>query len=234
MPNDYYGVLIDGSIVITSSTDTPPVSTTRDAATGAVVIDLKKTPAKGICAVLNLPSKPTTYADTLTVTIEESDVLAEPTGLKTWQAVAAFPIINAMLMVMEATATTAFVGSDVGNVLVATTDSGAATGVIVWYDPALETIGGKGKIIIAMADSGDDYSTAGDTLTSAGTGVATQGAAAIVYPQGGGIPGSFVVRFTATKRYVRANMTASAGGSFGLVSCYLQDNAEFPGTVTHQ
>ena len=235
MPNDSENCLIDGSIVITDATDTPPVSTTRDAATGAAVIDLKKTPAKGICAVLNLPSKPTTYADTLIAFIEESDVLGEPTALDTWQTVAAFPTINVMLRSLEVTATTAFVASDVGRILTATTDAASDGGVILWFDPALLAIGGVGKVIVAMSDANDDYSTAGDTVTAtAGTGVGTQGAASIVHPNGDGIPGNFVTRFTARKRYIRANITASAGSSFGLISCYLQDNAEFPGTVSHQ
>jgi hypothetical protein len=230
MPNDSENILIDGTIVLTPSTDTPAVSVTRDAATGGAVIDLKKTGAKGMCAVLTCPSKPTTYDDTLTVHIEESDVLGEPTSTwLTWQKVASFPVVYAMLRELEVTATTAFVASDVGRVLTATTDSASDGGHIVWFDPALMTIGGKGKIIVAMSDANDDFSTAGDTVTAtSGTGVGTQGAASIVHPNGDGIPGKLVCRFTATKRYLRANATVSTGGSYGLVAVMLQDNAAFP------
>jgi hypothetical protein len=225
MPNDTEGCLVDGSIVITSSTDTPPVSVTRDAATGAVVIDLKKTPAKGINAVLCLPTKPTSYTHTLTCFIEESDVVGEPTALKTWQAVGSFPIINAMLRVMDVVATVAFTDAAVGTIISdASTSDG---GVVVWFDPALKTIGGKGKVVIAMSDGNDVYATPGTATVASSRGAGTFAAAALIHPNGDGIPGRFVTRFISTKRYVRLNMTAS-GGSWGLVSCYLQDNATFP------
>jgi len=229
MAYDASNILIDGTIVLTPSTDTPAVSVTRDAATGGAVLDLKKTGAKGMCAVLICPSKPTTYADTLTVFIEESDVLGEPTALKTWQAVAYFPVINAMLRLLEVTATTAFVASDVGRILTATGDTASDGGVIVWFDPALLVIGGKGFVVVAMSDVNDDYSTAADTVTAtAGTGIGTQGAASLIYPSGGGIPGVFTALFRATKRYIRANATVSTGGSYGLISVMLSDAAEFP------
>jgi hypothetical protein len=230
MPFDYENMLIDGTIVLTPSTDTPAVSTTRDAATGGAVIDLKKTGAKGVWAVLTVPSKPTTYDDTLTVNIEESDTVGEPTSTwLTWQKVASFPVVYAMLRELWVTATTAFVASDVGRVLTATTDSASDGGHIVWYDPVLETIGGYGKVIVAMSDANDDYSTAGDTVTAtSGTGVGTQGAASILSPNGDGISGVYVVGFIATKRYVRANATVSTGGSYGLVSVLLTDHSEFP------
>jgi hypothetical protein len=230
MPNDSEGILIDGSIVITPSTDTPAVSLTRDAATGAAVIDLKKTGGVGICAVLVLPSKPTTYDDTYSLDIEESDVLGEPTsGQLTWQKVASFPRVNAMLREMTVIATVAFVASDVGRVLTATADSASDGGHIVWFDPALMTIGGVGKIIVAMSDANDDFSTSGDIVTAtSGTGVATMIGGSKVHPNGDGVPGKMVVRFTATKRYLRANGTVSAGGSYGLLSVMLQDNASFP------
>lgn len=230
MTIDSLGVLIDGSIVITPSTDTPPVSTTRDAATGAAVIDLKKTGEQGVWAVLTFPSKPTTYDDTVTAFIEQSDVLGEPTTTwKTWQAVADFPIVYGMTRVVDATATTAFVASDVGRVLTATTDSASDGGHIIWFDPALMTVGGKGKILVAMSDANDDFTTAGDTLTAtSGTGVATQGAASILWPNGDGVPGVFATLFQATKRYVRLNLTVSSGGSYGLIYAYLTDKAPWP------
>jgi hypothetical protein len=228
MAFDSLGILIDGSIVITPSTDTPPVSLTRDAATGAAVIDLKMTGAKGLTAVLIVPSKPTTYDDTLTPFIEESDVLGEPTSTwKTWQSVADFPIVYAMLREVTVTATTAFVASDVGRILTATTDSTSDGGHIVWFDPALMTIGGIGKVIVAMSDANDDFSTASDIVTATGgTGVGTISEASKVYPHGDGISGIYVTRFVAKKRYIRANITVSTGGSYGLISCFLTD--EYP------
>jgi hypothetical protein len=230
MAYDANNILIDGTIVLTPSTDTPAVSTTRDASTGAAVIDLGKTSYKGLCAVLTCPLKPTTYVDDLTVHIQESDVLGEPTGLVTWQTVASFPKVYALLRELTVTATTAFVASDVGRILTATTDSASDGGLILWFDPALLVAGGVGKVIVQMSDANDDYSTAGDTVTAtSGTGVGTQGAAAVAYPfNTAGIPGRYVTRFTATKRYVRANATVSSGGSYGLVSVLLTDEAAFP------
>ncbi len=223
-------ILVDGSIVITPSTDTPPVSLTRDAATGAAVLDLGKTGANGLWAVLICPSKPTTYDDTLTAFIEESGILGEPTSTwKTWQTIASFPIAYAMTKELMVTATTAFVASDVGRVLTATTDSASDGGHIAYLAPELLAIGGKGKIVVAMSDANDDFSTAGDTVTAtSGTGVGTQGDAAINHPNGDGIPGIYVVRFVATKRYVRLNMTVSTGGSYGLISAFLTNNVKFP------
>jgi len=231
MAYDASGVLIDGTIVLTPSTDTPAVSTTRDAATGGAVIDLKGTGAKGLCAVMYLPSKPTTYDDTLTGFIEESDLIGEPTSTwKTWQTVASFPIVYAMLRELWVTATTAFVSSDVGRILTASADSTSDGGHIVAFDPALLAIGGYGKIIVAMSDVNDDFSTAGDTVTAtSGTGVGTQGAASVVAPSSStGIPGQYAVRFVSTRRYVRANLTVSGGGSYGLVSVLLTDEAAWP------
>lgn len=229
MAFDESGVLIDGTIVLTPTTDTPAVSLTRDAATGGAAIDLKKTGHKGLCAVMICPSKPTTYDDTLAGFIEESDLLGEPTALKTWERVADFPVVNAMLRELYVTATTAFVASDVGRILTATTDSASDGGHIVSFDPALLVVGGYGKVVIAMTDANDDYSTAGDTVTAtSGTGVGTQGAASVVTPVNGGIPGTYVTRFTATKRYIRANLTVSSGGSYGLVSVLLTDATKFP------
>jgi len=231
MAYDASGVLIDGTIVLTPSTDTPAISLTRDAATGGAVIDLKGTGAKGLCAVMNLPSKPTTYDDTLTGFIEESDLLGEPTSTwKTWQTVASFPIVYAMIREIWVTATTAFVSSDVGRVLTATTDSASDGGHIIAFDPALLVIGGYGKIILAMSDANDDFSTAGDTVTAtSGTGVGTQGIASQVTPVASvGVPGQYVTRFVATKRYIRANLTVSTGGSYGLVSVLLTDEAAWP------
>ena len=229
MAFDYLGMLLDGTIVITPDTDIAPFSLTRNVVTGAAVINLKGTPAKGLCAVMNCPSKPTTYVDNMTCAIQESDLLGEPTALATWKAVANFPIVYAMTRELWVTATTAFVASDVGRILTATTDAASDGGVITYIAPELLAIGGVGKIVVSMSDANDDYTTAGDIVTAtAGTGIGTQGAASILYPNGDGIPGMYVVRFTATKRYLRAAPVVSTGGSFGLVSIFLCDNAVWP------
>ena len=229
MAYDALGMLIDGTIVLSPTTDTPAISLTRDAATGGAVVDLRKTGEKGLCAVMTCPLKPTTYVDSLTGLIQQSDILGEPTGLSTWETIASFPIVYALLREMEVTATTAFVAADIGAVIAATTDSASDAGVMVWFDPALLAIGGVGKMVVQMSDVNDDYSTAGDTVTSADTGVGTQTAASTVSPlTSAGIPGVYAVRFQASKRYLRASLTVSAGGSYGLVSVLLTDYAEFP------
>ena len=65
-------VLLDGTISLTDALDTPPISTTRDAATGAAVIDLQKTGANGLFAALILPTNGTP-GDTVTAFLEASD-----------------------------------------------------------------------------------------------------------------------------------------------------------------
>ena len=70
-------VLLDGTVTYNPTNDTPATSTTRDAATGAVVLDLGVggTPASGLSAVLILPAADAD-ADILTAFIEVSDVAA--------------------------------------------------------------------------------------------------------------------------------------------------------------
>ena len=74
MPFDADLVLLDGTIDFKASTDTPPTSTTRDAATGGAVIDMGKTALKGMAAVLTLPEAANGSSDNLTAFIEVSDV----------------------------------------------------------------------------------------------------------------------------------------------------------------
>ena len=75
MPFDANLVLIDGTITMTATTDTPAISTTRDDTTGAAVLDLKETGAKGLVAVLVLPADLAGGSDATTLTgfIECSD-----------------------------------------------------------------------------------------------------------------------------------------------------------------
>ncbi len=82
---DYNMILMDGSVVTTTSTDTPAISTTRDATTGAVVIDLGAggTPASGLVAVMfcsDLAVGAAAY--TLTSYLQASDT-ADMTGTTT-------------------------------------------------------------------------------------------------------------------------------------------------------
>jgi hypothetical protein len=82
---DYLGILMDGSVVATTGTDTPAISTTRDAATGAAVIDLgtEGTPANGLVAVLicsDLAGGADAY--TLTAYLQASDTV-DMTGTTT-------------------------------------------------------------------------------------------------------------------------------------------------------
>jgi len=71
---DYNLILIDGTINMTGSTDTPAISTTRLSTTGAAVIDLGEggTPVSGLACVLVLPTA-AVASSTLTGFVEASD-----------------------------------------------------------------------------------------------------------------------------------------------------------------
>ncbi len=78
-------ILMDGSVVTTTALDTPAISTTRDATTGAAVIDLGVggTPANGLVAVMfcsDLAVGAAAY--TLTAYLQASDT-ADMTGTTT-------------------------------------------------------------------------------------------------------------------------------------------------------
>lgn len=74
---DYLGILMSGGVVTTTGLDDPSTSVDRDDSTGAVVIDLKQTPAVGLSVVM-FCSDLAVGADayTLTAFMEASDVLA--------------------------------------------------------------------------------------------------------------------------------------------------------------
>jgi len=74
---DYDMILIDGSVDYNATTDTAPTSVTRDAATGAAVIDLGTggTPAGGLTAVLIVPDDANGDTDTLTAVLEVSSAV---------------------------------------------------------------------------------------------------------------------------------------------------------------
>lgn len=192
---------------------------------GNCVVDVRKTGAKGLAAVMVMLGASSVELaalynnDTAVVTIEASDTLEGA-----WEEVARFPVIRAHLLELYVTATVAFVPADIGQLV--TQETTADTGYLVSYEPALNTIGGTGKIVVAPVDSGDVFNeAAGKTINSAGTGESTKtyGAGTTVsLPEM--TPGIYVVRFTTNKRYVRANCEAVAD-SFGNVWILLTDSA---------
>jgi hypothetical protein len=95
---DYNGILMDGSVVTTTALDTPAISTTRDATTGAAVLDLGAggTPEGGLTAVMfcsDLAVGAAAY--TLTAYLQASDT-ADMTGTTTGiERLGSFGVANA-------------------------------------------------------------------------------------------------------------------------------------------
>ena len=243
-------VLVDGSATLGPTTDTAPTSTTRDATSGAVVVDLaaggsgatvtgQETSGrtyigtgqggissralgsgKGVahlCASLVLPSIPTDYADTLAVYIEQADT---PTG-SPWERIASFPTLYAYTRVLSVLVVTAFVAGDIGKTLLGGTTGDQ--GVIRWMHPDLYTIGNTANMIIAMAAADDLFDDVDEAVdATAGTGDGTMNGASVVpeFPTLGG-PNTYIRAFSATKRYIRGNLTASTGSSWGAVQLLL-------------
>ena len=77
-------VLHDGTTI---TADISPVSLTRTS--GSAVIDLRKTPVKGLYAMMFLDEDLAEADDTLDITIEESDTLASG-----WVEIARFPQVT--------------------------------------------------------------------------------------------------------------------------------------------
>ena len=195
--------------------DVAPTSLTVNS-DGNVCIDLgvSGTGPKGLDCILILHDQPTTYADTLTASICDSDHLDGG-----WQTVMYYPVLYAYMRELVVTATVAFDASDdYGQVL--TASGGGDTGVIREISRNLMTIGGVGKIWVEMADAGDTYATENDTLTSAVTGEATMiGTGRVIQT-----PRTMVRRFSTWKRYIRPTLTVSAGGDFGDVDMLVTDS----------
>ena len=209
-------ILKDGSVALDEN-DVAAILLTINS-DGNYAVDISKTSNAGLYAVMICPSAPTTYADTLTATIQHSHHFTDG-----WENVAAFPVLKALVRYVEVTATTAFLSSDIGLVLTATTDSASDGGIILDFDKALLTVGGKGTMLVQMSDANDDYSTAGDIVTAtAGTGVGTITAAGVLTKQRS--YGMYVVRFATERQYVRSQTTVSAGGSWGLTEIYLTNS----------
>ena len=216
-PFDADLVLIDGSIALTPALDTPATSTTRDATTGAVVLDLgDKVFAKGgfpaavrhLVATIILTGAPTDYADTLTSIIQQSD--HETFG---YENVVTFPTIYAFTRVLSILVTTAFASGDIGATLTGGTTGD--TGVIRWFHPDLLTVGKTANLILSMDAAGDLFDDDDEVVTSGVTGAGTMNGVAIAQeiPTLGG-PKDYHRAFSITKRYVRANLTVTTGGSF--------------------
>lgn len=196
--------LYSAALVPVDESDAVPISLTANS-DGNAVVDLKKTGAKGLAAVLIFTAISSTapYSDEGTIAIEASDELD-----RGWMVVAQFKRIHPYLWVLkDCVATTGFVALDATTPRVLTATGDGATGLIVSFDEALKTIDGVGDIVIEQQDVNDVYATAGDTLTAtSGTGVATQGGKGeAVVPQM--VPGIDVVRFSTDKRYIRCQCT---------------------------
>jgi len=212
--------LYGGAMVSMDENDVVPVSKTADTH-GNAVVEINKTGAKGLAAVMILTGgtvaeMAANYDDEAVVTIEASDYISE----RNWETVATFPTIHNHIAELTITATTAFAAADVGQAM--TQETTADTGQLLWYDPALETIGGVGKVLIEMDDAGDIFNeVAGKTMNSAGTGRATKtyGAGTTIFKNM--VPGIYIRRFTTNKKYVRCNCTNvedSMGGCWILLT----------------
>ena len=196
----YGDVLVD-----LDSAEVVAISTTVNT-DGAKCLDLKETGARGLSAVMTLPSAPTTYQNKLTAIIQASDALAG-----NWETIADFPVLYSYLRRVPVKATVAAaVEADVGKKL--TESAGTLdSGVIVHIDPALYALNGTGYILVAMDDAGDIFAGPAEALIATGgtfSGVETAAADVPAGLQHG--PGDYVVKFATDKRYVRGKYTAVA------------------------
>ncbi len=218
MPLDANMLLRDGLTADLQTGESAATSTTINA-DGAKVIDLGKSGAKGIVVVLNLPSAPTAFADTLLTTIQVSDY--ESTDFK---AIATFPTLYALNRRLTIIATTAFVASDIG-----TTATGGTTsddGVIRWYDRALETIGGVGDLVVSQVAADSDFDDVDEAITTSGTGAGTMQKASVLTEYLSF--GNLAVRLMTDKRYIRGLFTASGGSNFGKALCGITNAWDYP------
>jgi len=207
-------ILKDGSVALdVNDVAASAVTVNGD---GNYVLDIKKTGNTGLYAVMVCPTAPTTYADTLTAKIQASHHLTDG-----WEDIAAFPVLYALMRELRCTPTTAFVSTDIGLVLTATTDSASDAGVIIDFEnKMINNTLDEGRILVQMSDANDDYSTEGDTLTAtSGTGVGTQGVASVLTTERS--YGIFVIRFATDRRYIRSSTVVSSGGAWGLTEMYV-------------
>ena len=180
-------------------------ATVNDDGNGVVDLGPIGTGVLGLDCVVILHDTPTTYQDTCDIVVQDSDHLTDG-----WQAMLTFPRLYCYMREVIVTATTAFLGTDIGLVFTATT--GTDTGVLREFSRNLLVVGGTGKCWVEMQDAADTYATSGDIVTcTTGTGVGTittVGRAIMV-------PLILVRRFSTHKRYIRCSNTVSAGGNFG-------------------
>jgi len=198
--------LYGGAYVDLDTNDVTPTSLTVNA-DGNVCVDLGDhgTGAQGLDCVVIMHDIPVTYQQTCDIVVCDSDHLTDG-----WQTVLSFPRTYCYMREVICTATTAFLGTDIGLVFTATTNT--AVGILREFSRKLLAVGGTGKCFVEMQGAGDTYATAGDLLTcTLGTGRATQGAAARVI----GAPLTMVRRFSTPKRYIRCTNTVSATGNYG-------------------
>ena len=203
--------LYGGAYVDLDENDASPTTIAANS-DGNSVVDLGPlgTGPAGLDCVVIFHDQRTTYADTLDVVIADSDQLTDG-----WANLLSFPRFYAYMREVTVKATTAFLGTDIGLVLTATTNG--AVGVIRELSRNLLVVGGVGKIFVEMQGAGDTYATAGDTVTAtAGTGVGTMvGAGRVPAWSSDGM--TIARRFSTPKRYIRfvGTSAVSAGGNFG-------------------
>jgi len=179
---------------------------------GNAVIDLGPhgSSAKGLDIIVIFHDSSIGYLDTLDIQICDSDHIAGG-----WELNLEFPRLYPYTREITGTATTAFTAAADFGVDLTDTDTGAMDGHIIAFSRELLTVGGTGKIWVAMQDAGDTYPLAGDTLTSDGGGVCTQGAASRLIQQSGFV---LVRRMSTPRRYIRCTCVAtqnSADANFG-------------------
>ena len=156
---------------------------------------------KGLSAVVVYTEAPDSaaYDDEAVITIEESDQLD-----RHWQTVVTFPTIHNFVRKIYISATTAFVATDVTRELSEATSND--TGQIIYISPGLMTTGANGGYVLVEMDAvGDVYDEAVGVVetATAGTGVGTKAKATEVPTQM--LPGTYIRRFSTTKRYLRCN-----------------------------
>ena len=197
--------LYGGALIPIDESDAVAITKTANT-DGNLVAQIDETGVKGLAAVMLLagmtPAEAAAFINTdyANITIEASDKL-----LSGWEVVARFPKLFYNTLELYVTATTGFVAADVGQLV--TQETTLDTGYLVSFEDVLGTVGGIGKIVVQVVDSGDVFNeVAGKTINSAGTGRSTKtyGAGTTVRPKQM-IPGIYVCRFATDKKYVRCN-----------------------------
>jgi len=174
---------------------------------GNSVVDLGPigTGVLGLDCVVILHDTPTTYKDTCDIVIQDSEHLTDG-----WQNLLSFPRLYCYMREVIVTATTAFIGTDIGLVFTATTSGD--TGIIREFSRNLLVVGGTGKCWVEMQDAGDTYATNGVAVAcTTGTGRGTIVAVGRVIQT----PLIMVRRFSTPKRYIRCSNTVSTTGNYG-------------------